>query len=62
MKIWVRVKDFIKVSPPHQSDFFKKNSNNPKITHTPSKGSIGGPIKDILKIDTVASLQCCQFL
>ena len=28
----------------------------------PSKGSIGGSIKDILKIDTVASLQGCQLL
>ena len=27
-----------------------------------SKASIGGLKKDILKIDSVASLRCCQFL
>ena len=33
----------------------------PKSLTPPSKASIGGSIKDILKIDTVASFQCCQF-
>ena len=37
------------------------NSNNPKMTYNPIKASIGGLFKDILKIDTVASLNCFQF-
>ena len=54
--------DYLGNPPPTNRNCFLKIQIIPKSLIAPSKASIGGSIKDILKIDTVASLQCCQFL
>ena len=51
----------IKVTPPSIGFFFKIQIIQ-KTFIPPSKASIGGAIKDILKIRTASSLQCCQIL
>ena len=46
---------YFKVTPPPSIGFFKKIQIIQKTFIPPSKASIGGSIKDILKIRTVAS-------